>query len=570
MRVRQLSGALGIAKRLYAVCLLLIGGLAALAVLVWLQMTQADTLTQAAGEARVPQLQRIADIELNITRASLQVRHAMLVQTPEQLDATLAELDTTRKHVEARFAEFERGMSTPAERELFEKFAPLTTEFWQAASGNIQLVENAQKEEAFKMLQARTIPALDELLKQLAAARAGQAAALERELAYVRREARLARNELVGMVAAIALGLLSFAVYIERLLKRRIAASQAVAERVRDGDLTQAVVDTARDEFSPLLAAMGSMQTSLTRIVASVRGNADSVATASAQIAQGNRDLSSRTEDQASTLEETAASMEQLGATVNQNADNARQANQLAQGASSVAVKGGEVVGRVVETMQGINESSRKISEIIAVIDGIAFQTNILALNAAVEAARAGEQGRGFSVVAGEVRSLAQRSAEAAKEIKTLITTSVERVEQGTALVDQAGATMRDIVSAIQRVTDIMGEISSASTEQSAGVAQVSEAVMRMDQATQQNAALVEQGAAAAESLRQQAQQLVEAVAVFKLAHATAKPAPTPTAAAAPAAPKPAAARPAPSPAVPLRPPKAELVAAGADDWETF
>ena len=570
MRVRQLSGALGIAKRLYAVCLLLIGGLAALAVLVWLQMTQADTLTQAAGEARVPQLQRIADIELNITRASLQVRHAMLVQTPEQLDATLAELDTTRKHVEARFAEFERGMSTPAERELFEKFAPLTTEFWQAASGNIQLVENAQKEEAFKMLQARTIPALDELLKQLAAARAGQAAALERELAYVRREARLARNELVGMVAAIALGLLSFAVYIERLLKRRIAASQAVAERVRDGDLTQAVVDTARDEFSPLLAAMGSMQTSLTRIVASVRGNADSVATASAQIAQGNRDLSSRTEDQASTLEETAASMEQLGATVNQNADNARQANQLAQGASSVAVKGGEVVGRVVETMQGINESSRKISEIIAVIDGIAFQTNILALNAAVEAARAGEQGRGFSVVAGEVRSLAQRSAEAAKEIKTLITTSVERVEQGTALVDQAGATMRDIVSAIQRVTDIMGEISSASTEQSAGVAQVSEAVTRMDQATQQNAALVEQGAAAAESLRQQAQQLVEAVAVFKLAHATAKPAPTPAAAAAPPAPKPAAARPAPSPAVPVRPPKAELVAAGADDWETF
>ena len=570
MRVSQLLGTLGIARRLYAVCLLLVGGLAALAVLVWVQMTQVDALTHEAGEARVPQLQRIADIELNITRASLLVRHAMLVQAPEQLDGTLAELESVRKHVEARFAEFERGMSTPAERALFEKFAPLTTEFWQAASGNTQLVENAQNEEAFKMLQARTIPALDELLKQLAAAKAGQAAALAQELQHVRNEAQLARNELVGMVAAIALGLLSFAVYIERVLKRRIAVSQAVAERVRDGDLTHPVVDTARDEFSPLLAAMDSMQTSLMRIVSSVRGNADSVATASAQIAQGNRDLSARTEDQASTLEETAASMEQLGATVNQNADNARQANQLAQGASSVAVKGGEVVGRVVQTMQGINESSRKISEIIAVIDGIAFQTNILALNAAVEAARAGEQGRGFSVVAGEVRSLAQRSAEAAKEIKTLITTSVERVEQGTALVDQAGATMRDIVSAIQRVTDIMGEISSASTEQSAGVAQVSEAVMRMDQATQQNAALVEQGAAAAESLRQQAQQLVEAVAVFKLAHATAKPAPTPTAAAAPAAPKPGAARPAPSPAVPVRPPKAELVAAGADDWETF
>ncbi|MDO9166712.1 MAG: methyl-accepting chemotaxis protein [Rhodoferax sp.] len=250
--------------------------------------------------------------------------------------------------------------------------------------------------------------------------------------------------------------------------------------------------------------------------VSAVRTGASSIEVACTEIAQGNNDLSARTESQASALEETAASMEQLSATVKQNADSARQANQLAMSASSVAVKGGEVVGQVVETMKGINDSSRKISDIISVIDGIAFQTNILALNAAVEAARAGEQGRGFAVVASEVRSLAGRSAEAAKEIKSLINASVERVEHGTTLVDQAGTTMTEVVSSIRRVTDIMGEISAASSEQASGVAQVGEAVTQMDQATQQNAALVEEMAAAASSLKSQAQELVQVVAVFK------------------------------------------------------
>jgi methyl-accepting chemotaxis protein len=259
------------------------------------------------------------------------------------------------------------------------------------------------------------------------------------------------------------------------------------------------------------------MQSSLSSVVTAVRRDSEGVAAASAEIAQGNNDMSARTESQASALEQTAASMEELSGTVRQNADSARTANQLALSASSVAIKGGEVVAQVVDTMKGINESSHKISDIIQVIDGIAFQTNILALNAAVEAARAGEQGRGFAVVASEVRSLAGRSADAAKEIKILINASVERVEQGTVLVDQAGITMNEVVTSIRRVTDIMGEISAASNEQALGVAQVGEAVKQMDEVTQQNAALVEEMAAAASSLKNQASDLVETVSVFRL-----------------------------------------------------
>jgi len=290
-----------------------------------------------------------------------------------------------------------------------------------------------------------------------------------------------------------------------------------LAHSIANGDLTHQVTIKSQDELGELLGSLEMMQDKLAGVVANVRQGSESVANASSEIAQGNHDLSARTESQASSLEQTAASMEELSATVKQNADSARQANQLAMNASAVASQGGEVVAQVVDTMKGINEASRKISDIISVIDGIAFQTNILALNAAVEAARAGDQGRGFAVVASEVRSLAGRSAEAAKEIKTLINASVQRVEQGTTLVDQAGTTMTEVVSSIRRVTDIMGEISAASNEQSLGVSQVGEAVTQMDQVTQQNAALVEEMAAAASSLKAQAQDLVQVVAIFKL-----------------------------------------------------
>ena len=318
---------------------------------------------------------------------------------------------------------------------------------------------------------------------------------------------------LAGMAAFGAL----VAWWITRSIVGPITEAVGVAERVAEGDLQSSIDVTRSDETGRLLIALKAMNESLVGIVSTVRTSSDSIATGSSQIAIGNADLSQRTEEQASALQETAASMEQLGSTVKQNADNAREANHLAMSASAVAQKGGEVVGQVVDTMRDINDSSKRIVDIISVIDGIAFQTNILALNAAVEAARAGEQGRGFAVVASEVRNLAQRSAEAAKEIKTLITASVERVEQGSALVGQAGVTMEEVVTSIRRVTDIMGEISSASTEQSQGVTQVGEAVSQMDQVTQQNAALVEESAAAAESLKQQALQLVSAVAVFKI-----------------------------------------------------
>ncbi len=343
-----------------------------------------------------------------------------------------------------------------------------------------------------------------------------------------------------------------------------VPVQQAVslAQSIAEGDLTRSLAVTRTDELGNLLVNLESMRARLADVVANVRSGSESVATASAEIAQGNHDLSARTEQQASALEETAASMEELSSTVKQNAESAKQANQLAASASAVAVEGGEVVAQVVETMKGINESSRKISDIISVIDGIAFQTNILALNAAVEAARAGEQGRGFAVVASEVRNLAGRSADAAKEIKSLINASVTRVEQGTVLVDKAGAKMNETVASIRNVTDIMGEITNASREQASGVAQVGEAVSSMDQGTQQNAALVEQMAAAASTMSEQASALVQVVATFRLAAGAERAAPVSHARDAALA--------------PARPAKVLLAGApvaavsGADEWETF
>ncbi|MEK6385196.1 MAG: methyl-accepting chemotaxis protein [Paraburkholderia tropica] len=397
----------------------------------------------------------------------------------------------------------------------------------------------------------------------------------------------------IGLIAlAIALGIV-IALVITRSITAPLARAVSVAETVARGDLTARIDVTGNDEASQLLSALRHMNERLVDLVARVRTGSEGIATAAAQIAAGNTDLSQRTEEQAASLEETAASMEELTATVKQNADNATQGNTLAGQASSTATRGGEVVGRVVDTMRGISQSSEQVAQIISVIEGIAFQTNILALNAAVEAARAGEQGRGFAVVAGEVRTLAQRSATAAKEIKDLIATSVERVNNGTALVDDAGRTMSEIVQSVRRVADLMGEITAASGEQRTGIEQVSQAVSQMDEVTQQNAALVEEASAAAQSLSTQAGALRELVSVFKVSGAaasavsmtstTAVRAPAAVAAPAvkPVSASPAAAKrratPAPraaasEPALRQPAPRAEPVAAAAsdDDWETF
>ncbi|MGZ8262696.1 MAG: methyl-accepting chemotaxis protein [Burkholderiales bacterium] len=346
--------------------------------------------------------------------------------------------------------------------------------------------------------------------------------AIQKRLAKERYESADAAFDQVTLAV---LGILALAVvlcvmvslFMSRRITRPLKTAISVADRIAAGDLSAEIRVESRDETGMVLTALNNMSESLRRIVGNVRGGTDVIMSASSQIASGNADLSQRTEEQASSLEETASSMEELTGTVKQNAENARQANQLAAGASAVAVKGGEVVGQVVETMSSITQSSKKIAEIIGVIDGIAFQTNILALNAAVEAARAGEQGRGFAVVASEVRTLAQRSAAAAKEIKALITDSVGKVDDGTKLVDEAGKTMEEIVSAVKRVTDIMAEIAAASQEQTSGIEQVNQAITQMDQVTQQNAALVEEAAAAADSMREQAQNLTQAVAIFKL-----------------------------------------------------
>jgi methyl-accepting chemotaxis protein I, serine sensor receptor len=391
---------------------------------------------------------------------------------------------------------------------------------------------------------------------------------------------------LIGIVAA-ALSYVTLSRSIGRPLDEALGHFDAIAA----GDLRRPVVVTSRDEMGRLLEGIAKMQRSLTDTVRTVRSGSESIATATRQIAAGNIDLSSRTEEQASALQETASSMEELTGTVKQNADNARQASSLAANASEIANKGSAVVSQVVGTMGDINQSSAKIADIISIIEGIAFQTNILALNAAVEAARAGEDGRGFAVVAGEVRSLAQRSSAAAKEIKELIDTSVERVQSGSALVDEAGRTMTEIIGAVQRVTDIMGEIAAASEEQSGGIDQVARAVTQMDEVTQQNAALVEEAAAAASSLEDQAGKLRTAVAVFQLddggykapqraapkrastpvrAMTSRKAAPAAAVTKAPAAPAPAAA---PSAAAPARAPAKAVAAASAggdQDWETF
>jgi len=461
---------------------------------------------------------QIAEIQERLLRNRLAIAVALVTPDGPTIQRSTQTVEENIAAITKIWEEYFAAVVDPKEKEIASTFAVNRGRFVQ--EGLRPAVERLRANDtagADKIVVERIRPLYEPVGAGVQALKQFQLDAAKREFDLgVERYGQIRAISTTAIVAGLVFAAL-FGFFLVRGISRSLAHAVQASNAVASGDLTVEIDASGQDEVSTLLRALGTMKESLGRVVGDVRANAEGVAMASTQIAQGNLDLSSRTEEQASALEETAASMEELSSTVKQNADNAKLADQLAKGASTVATSGGEVVGEVIETMKGINESSRKIADIIGVIDGIAFQTNILALNAAVEAARAGEQGRGFAVVASEVRSLAQRSAAAAKEIKELITTSVEQVDRGAQLVDRAGETMSEVVRSIVRVSDIMGEINSASTEQSAGVTQVSEAVSQMDHNTQQNAALVEESAAAAASLKEQAQRLVQAVAVFRL-----------------------------------------------------
>jgi methyl-accepting chemotaxis protein len=434
----------------------------------------------------------------------------------QQLQAKIKDTSARISAIQEKLDTFEKSAD---EKNLFGQIADKRKTYVDARTAVFK--EKATNEEgARKLIQTALEPALAEytaMIGKMTEYHSGRATAMDEEIM----QSSLMSQRLLLVLGGLA-ALLGCAVsyFITASIKKQLGCEPSYAveitNRIAGGDLTSAISLESHDTES-FLHAFKAMQESLVRIVSDVRQSTDTIATASHQIASGNLDLSSRTEQQASSLEETASSMEELTSTVQQNASNALQANGLAMTASEVAVKGGNVVSEVVGTMSSINASSKKIVDIISVIDGIAFQTNILALNAAVEAARAGEQGRGFAVVASEVRNLAQRSAAAAREIKGLIDDSVKQVDEGSKLVDQAGAAMQEIVSSIQRVTDIMGDITAASQEQSAGIGQVNQAISHMDESTQQNAALVEQAAAAAQAMQEQAGRLARAVDIFKL-----------------------------------------------------
>ncbi|WP_409027790.1 methyl-accepting chemotaxis protein [Janthinobacterium sp. SUN098] len=435
----------------------------------------------------------------------------------DEVSSSVTKIQASIKKNTELLARLKTMINTPKGQELLQAVMSSRESYARTRDANIKLLQEGKSETAGIFLLTQLRYPQEKFLTALAAMTSFQESLMESEGKQAAADGRMAIILTLSLSIAATAIAIALAILISRSISRPIAEAVQVAQRVAAGDLSVSIDARGNDETGQLLRALKEMNDNLQGIVARVRHGTDAIAHGSREIASGNMDLSSRTEQQASSLEETASSMEELTSTVKQNGENARQANQMAQSASSVASKGGQVVAEVITTMDSINASSKKIVDIISVIDGIAFQTNILALNAAVEAARAGEQGRGFAVVATEVRNLAHRSASAAKEIKILIDDSVHQVSLGSTLVNQAGSTMEEIVNSVRRVTDIMAEITSASNEQEAGIEQINQAITEMDAVTQQNAALVEEAAAASEALQDQAGILAEAVSVFKL-----------------------------------------------------
>ncbi len=517
-----------------------------------LDHTSQQITTELYGKANASQ--RMGYLVLDVARTA---RNIIILEDREQMTANKTLLDKNVAEFNTTIGQLRQLETAPQIRSLIDTTDAKSKEYFAFTADVTALGFANSNLEAQKMLFGPRYKTQGELLAMLAQLVKQYEGEMQQASASAH-DTFLQSATLLGLVALVAvLAGVAGAFLITRSITVPMARAVDVAHAVAEGDLTRTMDDDGRDEAALLLQSLQTMNGNLTRVVHQIRQASDSIATGSSQIASGNADLSQRTESQASSLQQTAASMEEMSATIRQNADTARTASQLAATASQAASRGGDVMGQVVATMQDISGSSSKIADIIGVIDGIAFQTNILALNAAVEAARAGEQGRGFAVVAGEVRALAGRSAEAAKEIKALIGQSVEKVGTGTRLVDEAGTTMSDIVQQVQRVSDLIAEIDAATREQSEGIGQVNAAVSQLDQATQQNAALVEESAAAAGSLQQQAVRLTEAVGVFRLSGMAER-----AATMAPAAPIPA---PAPLPrAVPARAPARAAAPAGA------
>ncbi len=508
---------MGIVGRLTITALLVSLANIALAIFAYIQLTAVTEAARHTESVRAKQAAMAAATELNVTRVSLQLRHAILSRTPQELQETLNDITAKRAAINEAVRAYESTVSSATDRALFNKLPPVLEHFWSKGEANLQLITSGKRNEAFAYLVDETIPARNQVLAVLAETVNAHRSALSREIEGIATDVDNTLATLLILVATSIITLMLAVAYVSRNLKRRVALASALADKVKDGHLATDIVDESKDEFSPLVHTLREMQKSLSDIVYNVRSNAESVASASQQIANSNADLSVRTDAQATALQQTSVTMRQVGAMVAQNTDNAQQAAQLANEAAAIAGKGGAVVQNVVSTMTEINATSMRIQEIIGTIDSIAFQTNILALNAAVEAARAGHEGRGFAVVASEVRALAQRAASAANEIKHLITASVNSVSRGTTQVAEAGQTMHEIESAIQRVNNIASEISLASKEQHAGIVDVGNAVHDMDRVTQRNASLVEEMTAAAGSLRSMASELVESVSFFTL-----------------------------------------------------
>ncbi len=539
-------------------------------------MHQTDVALKSMYEDRTVALGQLGEARDRMLRNLQHLTAAVADPAAPAVPARLTEVEANAAAITKVWAAYSATYLTDAEKVLATTYAAARGRFVSEAIKPALAALRAGDAASARRIVLELAPGLsgqaDKTMGELVALQVNEA-----EKLYVEGQARY-QAMLWLSSALLAIGLVAgagLAWAVSRSVTRQLGGEPSevvrLANAVAEGDLGHAIHVAPGDESS-IVAAMARMQSGLSGIVGRVRASSDSIATGATQIAAGNTDLSQRTEQQASNLQQTASSMEELSSTVRHNADTAQQANQLAASASGAAAKGGEVVGQVVSTMQDISASSKKIADIIGVIDGIAFQTNILALNAAVEAARAGEQGRGFAVVAGEVRSLAQRSAEAAREIKALIGASVDKVEAGTRLVGAAGQAMTDIVAQVNRVTDLIGEISSATAEQTSGIDQVSTAVSQLDQVTQQNAALVEESAAAAESLRHQGNALAEVVGFFRLGSgASSFGASAPSrAVSAPSAARPAAASPAAAAPRPVKPASAQNKPSADADWETF